>query len=59
MAGVQVISDNSKREDGYGQAVAAVARVSAEELGDDFIVVFCIYQPISMSPLPLISKQCL
>ena len=45
---IQVVPNYSKREDGYGETVAAVARVSAKELGDDFIVVFCIQQELPL-----------
>ena len=46
---IQVVPNYSKREYGYGKAVAAVPRVSAEELGDDFIVVFCIQEETAIS----------
>lgn len=38
---VQVVAENTKREDGYGEAIAAQTTIAAKELGDDFVVVFC------------------
>jgi hypothetical protein len=38
---VQVVPEDSQGEDGDSERIAAEARVTAEELRDDFIVVFC------------------
>lgn len=37
---VEVVPDDSEREDGDGEEVAAIARVAAEKLGEDSVVVF-------------------
>ena len=39
---VQVVAEDAEREDGYGEAVAAVTGVTAEELGYSFVVVFWV-----------------
>lgn len=38
---VQRIPDQTYREDGHGEGVAAIVRISAGEFGDGFIAVFC------------------
>ena len=37
---VQVVSEDTEREDGNGERIAAVASIAAKELGDDLVVVF-------------------
>jgi hypothetical protein len=37
----QVVPEDSEREDGDGEAIAAEAGVAAEQLRDGLIVVFC------------------
>jgi hypothetical protein len=39
---VQVVAEDTEREDGYGEAIAAIARITAEDLGDGLVVVFCV-----------------
>jgi hypothetical protein len=38
---VKIVSDDAQREDNDGKEVAAVTGITAEELGEDFVVVFC------------------
>jgi len=38
---VQVVPEDAEGEDGHGEAIAAEAWVTAGELGEYFIVVFC------------------
>ena len=37
---VQVVSEDTQGEDGYGERIASKARVTTEELRDDFVVIF-------------------
>jgi hypothetical protein len=37
---VQVVSEYSQREDGHSQRIAAESWVTAEQLGNHFVVVF-------------------
>jgi hypothetical protein len=38
---IQSIAEDSQREDGYGESVAAIVR-ALKDLGYDLIVVFCL-----------------
>jgi hypothetical protein len=38
---VKIVSDDAQREDNDGKEVAAVTGITAEELAEDFVVVFC------------------
>jgi len=37
---VQVVSEDTQREDGYGERIASKSRVATEKLCDNFVVVF-------------------
>jgi len=37
---VQVVSEDTQREDGHGERVASKARVTTEKLRDDLVVIF-------------------
>lgn len=37
---VQIVPEDSKREDGDGERIASIASVTAEEFGDNLVVVF-------------------
>lgn len=39
---VQVVPEDAEREDGDGERIASIARIAAEELGNDLVVVFCV-----------------
>jgi hypothetical protein len=42
MVNVQVVAEDTQREDGYGEAIAAKTCITAKQLGDDLVVVFCV-----------------
>jgi hypothetical protein len=41
MANVHVVANNTQREDSHSKRIAPELGIAAEELRDDFIVVFC------------------
>ena len=44
----QVVPEDAKREDSDGKRIAAIATVTAKELGDDLIVVFYALSDITL-----------
>jgi hypothetical protein len=50
---VQVVAEDAEREDGYGETIAAISRVTAEDLGDGLVVVFYVLLTRSYKILPL------
>jgi hypothetical protein len=39
---IQVVPDNAEREDSDGETIASESCITAEQLRDGFVVVFCV-----------------
>jgi hypothetical protein len=50
---IQVVAEDAEREDGYGETIAAISCVAAEDLGDGLFVVFYVLLTRSYNILPL------